>query len=397
MNGCSMLPVGDFLVQASEWTGKEPRELLALLRGSAPVSCGARPLLDRLAKLVRADAASAKLVTSGSVAKDVLAHLRGAAGELGEAARDYLDEVELRLVTGYDLGDRAGFEMPDCIAGAIRAAVAAPVASRADEETRAVAADTDRLRALVPEAHRAQFDEVLAEARFVYPMRDERGYYNDAVAFGLARRAVLEAGARLVAKGKLAAADHAVDLDPDELLAALAGKASPSRDEVAGRYTYRTTHTIADAPAHLGLPKSAPPPAEWLPAHAARTMRAVGITLNQMFDVPTCRSEDKLVRGLAASPGTYEGRARVIDGPEQFARVEKGDVLVTRMTSPSYNVLLPLLGGVVTDRGGLLSHAAIVAREYGLPAVVGTTDATRVIPDLARVRVDGTTGEVRVL
>jgi pyruvate,water dikinase len=132
---------------------------------------------------------------------------------------------------------------------------------------------------------------------------------------------------------------------------------------------------------------------------AARMMRAVGMVLEHMFAVPASDGDKaaRTVKGLAASPGTYEGRARVIDGPEQFARIEKGDVLVTRMTSPSYNVLLPLLGGVVTDRGGLLSHAAIVAREYGLPAVVGTTDATKIIPDNARVRIDGATGEVTVL
>jgi pyruvate,water dikinase len=72
-------------------------------------------------------------------------------------------------------------------------------------------------------------------------------------------------------------------------------------------------------------------------------------------------------------------------------------VLVTRNTSPYFNVVLPLLGAIVTDRGGQLCHAAIVAREYGIPGVVGTREATTVIPDGARVRVDGTTGEVTVL
>jgi rifampicin phosphotransferase len=72
-------------------------------------------------------------------------------------------------------------------------------------------------------------------------------------------------------------------------------------------------------------------------------------------------------------------------------------VLVTRNTSPYFNVVLPLLGAIVTDRGGQLSHAAIVAREYGIPGVVGTREATSVIPDGAWVRVDGQTGEVRVL
>jgi phosphoenolpyruvate synthase/pyruvate phosphate dikinase len=83
--------------------------------------------------------------------------------------------------------------------------------------------------------------------------------------------------------------------------------------------------------------------------------------------------------------------------PEDFDLVRQGDVLVTRSTSPYFNVLLPMLGAIVTDRGGALSHAAIVAREYGIPGVVGTKTGTEVIEDGQRIRVDGGTGEVRVL
>ena len=71
-------------------------------------------------------------------------------------------------------------------------------------------------------------------------------------------------------------------------------------------------------------------------------------------------------------------------------------MLVTESTSEAFNILLPLLGGIVTDAGGLLSHSAIVAREYGIPGVVGTRDATQLIPDGARVLVDGDAGEVHV-
>ncbi len=84
-------------------------------------------------------------------------------------------------------------------------------------------------------------------------------------------------------------------------------------------------------------------------------------------------------------------------GPREFDRIVKGDVLVTESTSEAFNILLPLLGAIVTDRGGLLSHAAIVAREYGIPSVVGTRDATSLIVDGARLRVDGAEGEVAVL
>jgi pyruvate,water dikinase len=93
----------------------------------------------------------------------------------------------------------------------------------------------------------------------------------------------------------------------------------------------------------------------------------------------------------------YEGTARVIRATEEFGRIERGDVLVTNSTTTAFNIVLPLLGAIVTDRGGLLSHAAIVAREYGLPAVVGCTDATSVLPDGVRVTVDGTAGEVEVV
>jgi pyruvate,water dikinase len=107
--------------------------------------------------------------------------------------------------------------------------------------------------------------------------------------------------------------------------------------------------------------------------------------------------EEQLIRGLAASAGVYEGPARRVAGPTEFDRIEQGDVLVTESTSEAFNILLPLLGGIVTDNGGLLSHAAIVAREYGIPGVVGTREATGLIPDGARVRVNGETGEVVVL
>jgi pyruvate,water dikinase len=107
--------------------------------------------------------------------------------------------------------------------------------------------------------------------------------------------------------------------------------------------------------------------------------------------VPT-NGERDCVRGIGVSPGIHVGPARVIRGAEDFHRLRPGDVLVTRTTSPSFNIALPLLGAIVTDRGGALSHAAIVAREYGIPGVVGCRDATTRIRDGARIRVDGAAG-----
>ena len=100
--------------------------------------------------------------------------------------------------------------------------------------------------------------------------------------------------------------------------------------------------------------------------------------------------------GLAVSAGTIEGRARVILDMAD-AEVEPGDILVTAFTDPSWSPLFVAVKGLVTEVGGLMTHGAVVAREYGLPAVVGVADATRLIRDGQRIRVHGTDGFVEVL
>jgi rifampicin phosphotransferase len=123
----------------------------------------------------------------------------------------------------------------------------------------------------------------------------------------------------------------------------------------------------------------------------------MGIAMSEMFGSSEAEHEEDILNGLAASPGVYEGVARCVSGPADFNRIIRGDVLVTESTSEAFNILLPLLGALVTDSGGLLSHSAIVAREYGIPGVVGTREATQRITDGARLRVDGDSGEVTVL
>jgi pyruvate,water dikinase len=102
------------------------------------------------------------------------------------------------------------------------------------------------------------------------------------------------------------------------------------------------------------------------------------------------------LKGFAVSPGVYEGPARVIRTIHELPDVQHGEILVTPSTGPTFNVVLPLLGALVTERGGALSHAAIVAREYGLPGVVGCPGATAAIRTGMRIRVDGFTGEVSI-
>src|SRR6266849_1722536 len=103
-------------------------------------------------------------------------------------------------------------------------------------------------------------------------------------------------------------------------------------------------------------------------------MRATGNAIGALFDSSEAPHEENLLRGLAASRGVYEGPARRVAGPSEFDRIIQGDVLITESTTEAFNILLPLLGAIVTDAGGLLSHAAIVAREYGMPGVVETRE-----------------------
>jgi phosphohistidine swiveling domain-containing protein len=103
------------------------------------------------------------------------------------------------------------------------------------------------------------------------------------------------------------------------------------------------------------------------------------------------------VRGLAASPGVVEGPARLVSSLDEFDHVRDGDVLVCQMTNPAWVVLFTKIAALVTDAGGVVSHPAVVAREFGIPAVVGTSDATARIKTGDRVRVNGATGVVEIL
>lgn len=392
-NGAALLPVGDFMVHVAEWTGLPLGEFLALTRGSAPESAGSFPQLDRLMAAIRLSPAARALLESEAPAGDILSGLRSEPAEVGIATAAYLDIVGYRLLDSLDTGDPYALEAPEVLIEGIRFAVdeGAPAASQASD------VEVARLRDRVPLAHRDEFDELLAEARLLSRVRDERGLYSEVWAGGITRRAILAAGARLAAAGRLHEPGHLVEMGYKEIRSVMSGGEGPSADDLAERARYRATHRASEAPPFLGPAPEPPPPLDGLPPAVARAMRAFGIAIDGVFAASEAVSEVTIVRGTGASPGVYEGTARVVHGPLDFGRLTRGDVLVTETTTESFNVVLPLLGAIVTDAGGLLSHAAIVSREFGLPGVVGCRDATALIPDGALVRVDGATGEVVVI
>jgi pyruvate,water dikinase len=102
------------------------------------------------------------------------------------------------------------------------------------------------------------------------------------------------------------------------------------------------------------------------------------------------------LHGLAVCGGTTTGRAAVLSDVSEAERLRPGDVLVTRQTDPGWAAVFPLISGLVMERGGMLSHGAIIAREFGIPSVVGVADATRIVTEGDRVHVDGNQGVVRI-
>ncbi len=397
----ALLPTGDFLAHVGEWTGLPHADLLGLLSGSAQVSAGGSAEMDVLKRAFAEDSAAREVLASDGDPADllaasgnpvqVLARLRALTGEAGQAVNGYLDLVGYRLVDGFDIAEPTALELPDALLRAINVAVFNQAPSAPDMQARIA-----EVRDQVPAQHQAAFDDLLTEARLTYRLRDERGVYSDIWAAGLMRRAALAAGRRVAGRDRIADAAWMLDASLDEMTALVAGEGGPGADDLADRAAYRARFTARDAPPTLGPPAPAPPDLASLPAPAARVMRALFITLDHVFGSAQARPPGMILYGLAASKGLYEGPARRVSGPSEFDRINKGDILVTESTSEAFNILLPLLGGIVTDNGGLLSHAAIVAREYGIPGVVGTREATERIHDGDRIRVDGDNGEVTV-
>jgi pyruvate,water dikinase len=204
------------------------------------------------------------------------------------------------------------------------------------------------------------------------------------------RRAVLAAGRRLAATTRLASADLAIEATADELAASLRSGAAMDSAELERRAAARRSLRAADAPRLLGPPEPAMP--DSMPGALGTVFRIFAIY--EFGDAPTAAD----MSGVGIGRRAVEGTARLVLGDDGAAeRFEPGDILVAPMTSPSYNMLLAIAGGVITEEGSMMSHAAIMARELDIPAVLGVIDATRRINDGDRVRVDPVAGRIEIL
>ncbi|MDH4279979.1 MAG: PEP-utilizing enzyme [Acidimicrobiia bacterium] len=378
-------PIGDLLIHARRWSIDEVA-VMSLLRGSSPATTAAARHGARIADALCGGGVDPAAVQTTAEIRSVPA--------AADALDEYLAEFGHRLVTDYDIEGLTLHELPAAVITLVRRSVRA-VGEESPTET-----DVAALRAKADDPQ--LFDELLASARSAYGMRDDNGPLTWAWPAGLTRRAYLAAGRRLADRDRLAAADHVFELDIDELADVLDGSATPTADELIERAAHRRWEATLEAPDVLGAPVVEPDTSPLPPS--IRRMMDIILATAQLLE-PELVDEigdpgptTDALTGLGIGTDRYVGTARVVsDAAEAIDQIEPGDVLVTAWTSPSFNAVLSIAGAVVVQEGGLLCHAAVMARELGLPAVVGCRHAVATIRSGETVEVDPVTGTVRAV
>jgi len=255
--------------------------------------------------------------------------------------------------------------------------------------------------ALLPDDARKPFADLLALARTVFPYVEEHKFYCDYWFLTQWWNKIREFGALLAGRGFLSDGEDVFHLTRHEVASAL--------DELVLTWA---TGGVALGPHHWppivarrkqlleGLAAWSPPPALGVTPEAVTdpmTIMLWGVTTERVQEWARAQDGGAELRGAAAAPGVIEGIARVIRSVEDLESLQDGEILVCGSTSPAWAPIFPKLGATVTDVGGVMSHAAIVCREYGLPAVVGTGRATSQIRTGQMIRVDGSAGIVTIL
>ena len=209
--------------------------------------------------------------------------------------------------------------------------------------------------------------KTLREAQELLPVREDHNTLCDQRLGAASRYRWLSIGRLLLERGLAEDAGDVFYFTLDELREALEGGTTPGSGTIEERRREQAAYRAAQPPPVLGRPLASE------------------------------KGEAGILQGTGASPGVYRGRARVIRSLAEAGRLGDGEILVCGVTAPTWTPYFAVAGAVVTDAGGALSHTAVVAREYGIPAVVGTRTGTRTVPDGGLIEVDGSEGVVRLL
>jgi len=271
----------------------------------------------------------------------------------------------------------------------------------------AIRAERDRIvseytELLGTDEDRAAFEQKLGLARVVFPYVENHNFYVEHWSHSVLWRKMRQLGAVLAKEGFLAAEDDVFLLKRDEVPEALwdyysawAVGVQPRGPRYWPRELDRRKGILA------ALRTWSPPPALGRPPEVVTepfTIMLWGITSDSVKQWLGGSGDDADgLKGFAASPGVAEGPARVIFSADQIGEVQEGEILVAPLTAPSWAPIFGKIKATVTDVGGMMAHAAIVCREYGLPAVTGTAFGTKTIKNGQRIRVDGNNGTVTVV
>ena len=361
-----------------------PGAALRLVQGRAEVLHDVEVGLDRMTAMVRTDPAlHASFAGSAAPTLATLESMPEATAFLAQL-REYLDAHGHLGGSFDDIAFPSWVEEPSIVLGDIarrltvtdgptatqrRAALLAQADDEAEGVRAALASEPEKLD---------RFDQLLDAARRVGPLTEIHNYWIDRLVQSQIRSFAIRVGARLVEAGVIQAADDVLYFRRDEVPVLLLDPVD-RHALVAERRAEHGRQKAMRPPAKVGKP----------PKPSAETDRFDGARLEAAVD--------GTLRGTGASAGVVRGTARIVLGPQDFGKVTPGVVIVAPSSNPSWVPLFSVAGGLLTNTGGVLSHAAVVAREFGLPAVVGLGDVTTQIPDGAQVELDGTTGFVRIL
>jgi pyruvate,water dikinase len=380
--------------------GWPEQTVLGMLAGLSEASTDPGRALAALAALARTRPRVRDLLSQPD--DRAVARLEEVDGELAEAFHAYLYEFGCRALR-YDVAEPSLAEVPAVALGLVRDQLvrgydAAERATAQREKRDAIVARARAELAGEPADVRDRFEWLLDRAERAYPVREDNEFYLVSAPLALIRYAALEVGRRLHHRGQLDRSEHVFFLEAEEATGLLAG-GGDLREVVRGREGEAAWARSHPGPATYG-PQPASPVLAGLPPLVQEFVRVILRSVELVFEAGLSGREqdavEGVVGGVAASPGTYTGPVRVIRNEGEFGKIRAGDVLVCPITSPVWSVLFASVGALVTDTGGILSHSAIIAREYHIPAVVATGNATTLLRDGQIVAVDGSAGAVRI-
>jgi pyruvate,water dikinase len=404
LHGIGALMLADLAFTCRDLLGWDDAQALALLAGLSTASSEPADVLAGLTATAADRPTVRRFIEDGETDVSLLWDIDP---EFAARFCAYQEQFGFRSIR-YEVADPSMLETPDrtlrLIADQLRsgydpAARAAAVAERRE----AVRAEARAQLAGHSEADRARFERALDRAHRWYPAREDYAPMTFSEQVALIRRVALDMGRRLAESSLIDDPDDVFWLEGEEAGLALAGRAggtaSDCRDLVRRRRAERAWVEAHPGPDSYGeshpLPglDELPPEARFVTEALIWLFERAGHYVNS----PRLQPEGRRLTGIPGSDGTYTGPARVLMGEADFGKLEPGDVLVCPITSPAWSVLFPNVGALVTDAGSVLSHSAIIAREFAIPAVVATGNATSLLRDGQLLTVDGTTGSVEVL